>query len=298
VPPPAPASGDQPADVERDGNLLRVRRGPLDVVLNARRGLAVVAFTDTRVSDRPLCGTLEQGYFPTIDLGVDWYSGHAVQDTPTHAKVTDLEPAEPGWEELPDGALRAWASVDTRLGPVEKSLTVDPGSGTLEIEHTFRWPELPIGTLRAGHVTLHPEAFDAATLWYGTHNGGRRIEAQPVGGAGFDHGRAVSGLVSSGQGLGITEGVVLLGDAERHVRVEVDTAVASPLGLITYRPAGDSFFLRLALSLLEHDDTRRGPIARSPQRPQRLRTRIGAAYAPHSRTATTTARWSSSDRPG
>jgi hypothetical protein len=298
APAPDPATGDPPPDLERDGNLLRVLRGPLDVVLNARRGLAVVAFTDTRVSDRPLFGTLEQGYFPTIDLGVDWYSGHAVQDTAMHAKVTDLEHTAPGWEELPGGALRAWASVDTRLGPVEKSLTIDPATGTLEIEHAFRWPELPVGTLRAGHVTVHPEAFDAATLWYGAHNGGRRIEAHPVGGAGFDHGRAVSGLVSCGQGLGITEGVVLLGDAERHLRVEVDTALAAPLGLIAYRPAGDSFFLRLTLSLVEHDDTRRGPIARAAHRPQRLRTRIGAVYAASSRTAATTARWSSSDSAG
>jgi hypothetical protein len=188
--------------------------------------------------------------------------------------------------------------VPTRLGPIEKSIVVDPNAGTLELEHTFRWEELPLGTLRAGHVTLHPEAFDPATLWFGTHNGGRRIEALPVGGAAFDHGRAVSGLVSSGQGLGITEGVVLLGDAERHVRVEVDTDVATPLGLITYRPAGDSFFLRLTLSLLEHDDTRRGPVARPEHRPQRLRTRISAAYATSSRTAATTARWSSSDSAG
>jgi hypothetical protein len=280
APPPAPADGDLPQDVERDGHLLRVRRGALDVVLNTRRGLAVAAFADERVSAEPLFGTLEQGYFPTIELGADWYSGHAVQDTPTHHKVTDLEPVEPGWEELGGGALRGWAVVDTRLGPIEKSLTVDPDAGTLEVEHTFRWPELPHGTLRAGHLTLMPEAFDAATLWYGTHDGGRALDAHAIGATGFDHGRAVSGLVSCGQGLGITEGVVLLGDAERHVRVTVDTDVAAPLGLITYQPVGDRFFLRLTLSLVEHDDTRRGPIARSEHAPQRLRTRISARRAP------------------
>ena len=214
-----------------------------------------------------------------IELGADWYSGHAVQDTPTHHKVTDLEPVEPRWEELGGGTLRAWAAVDTRLGPIEKSLTIDPEAGTLEIEQTFRWPELPEGTLRAGHITLQPEAFDAATLWYGTHDGGRDTDVHRVGTTGFDHGRAVSGLVSCGQGLGITEGVVLLGDAERHVRVEVDADVAAPLGLITYQPVDGRFFMRLTLSLVEHDDTRRGAIARPAEQPQRLRVRVSGERA-------------------
>jgi hypothetical protein len=290
-PPLAPPDGPPPGDVERDGALLRIRRGTLDVVLNARRGLAVSAFTDTAVHDAPLCGTLEQGYFPTIELGADWYTGHAVQETPAHYKVTDLEPAEPGFAELSGGALRVGATIATRLGPVEKTLTVDPQAGALDIEHAFRWPELPPGTLRAGHVTLVPEAFDAATLWYGSHNGGRELEVHALGADGFDHGRAVSGLVSCGQGLGITEGVVLVGDAERHMRIEVDTGVSTPLGLVTFQPAGDRFFLRVTLSLAEHDDTRRGPIARADDAPQRLRMRL---YAASSRTASTTAAWSAS----
>jgi hypothetical protein len=286
-----PPDGPAPDDVERDGALLRIRRGTLDVVLNARRGLAITAFTDSAVHDAPLFGTLEQGYFPTIELGADWYTGHAVQETPAHHKVTDLEPADPGFEELDGGALRIGAIVATRLGPVEKALTVDRETGSLEIEHAFRWPELPPGTLRAGHVTLMPEAFDAATLWYGTHNGGRELEVHALGDTGFDHGRAVSSLVSCGQGLGMTEGVVLLGDAERHVRVEVYASVATPLVLVAYQPAGDRFFLRVSLSLLEHDDTRRGAIARADDAPQRLRMRISGArtaYDTSARTAATT----------
>jgi hypothetical protein len=84
---------------------------------------------------------------------------------------------------------------------------------------------------------------------------------------------------------------VLLGDAERHVRVEVDASVATPLGLVAYQPAGDRFFLRVSLSLLEHDDTRRGAIARADDAPQRLRMRISGArtaYDTSARTAATT----------
>ncbi len=131
-------------------------------------------------------------------------------------------------------------------------------------------------------MTLLPEAFQARTLWYATHNGGVELETHRIGGLGFDHGAAVSALVSARQGLGVTEGVVLLGDVERTIRVEVDHASALPLGLITWIPgderwSGDErWFLRLCFALTESDETRRGGIPRDPGDPQRMRMRISA----------------------
>ena len=95
-----------------------------------------------------------------------------------------------------------------------------------------------------------------------------------MAGAAFDHGAPVSALVSSRQGVGATEGVVLLGDDRRTIRVQIDRAVCTPLALLRLAPAGDSYLFRLMLSLTESDDTRRGPIPR-PE-PQRLRVSIGA----------------------
>jgi hypothetical protein len=224
-------------------------------------------------------GTIEHGYYPAIELGADWYSGNLVQETPGHHKVTDLAPLEPVFAALPGGALRAWACVPTPHGPIEKAVTLHP-SGALELELTLRWAALPDGSLRAGHVTLSPEAFDRQTLAFATHNGGRTLDRYALGDEPVEHGRTVSALVSSAQGLGMTEGVVALGDAQRHLLVTVDRAVAAPLGLITYRPFADDYFLRLALSLTEHDDTRRGAIPRAPAAPQRLRLRIAAATGP------------------
>ncbi len=273
-PPPAPAPrDDHPAEVRREGRLWRIRTGELDVVLNARRGLAIDSFTDTRWGD-VLLGTLEHGYFPTIELGADWYSGSTVQESPLRHKGTDLEPVEPVFARLEDGAIRAWGTVETDFGAIEKVVTV--GAQRLEIEITLRWPELPPGSLRAGYITLHPEAFDAATLFYAAHNGGDVLERHELGGAAFDHGAAVSALVSSAQGVGATEGVVLLGDARRTIRVEVDQACAKPLALLRLAPSGDRYLFRLMFSLTESDDTRRGPIARAPDDPQRLRISIGA----------------------
>jgi hypothetical protein len=131
--------------------------------------------------------------------------------------------------------------------------------------------EVPLGSLRLGFITLNPAAFERESLFYRTHNGGRQPETFPLAGTTVDHGEAVSFLVSARQGLGLTGGVVELGDARRILRVEVDKAAAALVGLITYREVGDTYFCRLALSAGEVDETRRldlkaGEKARPPFR--------------------------------
>lgn len=277
-PAPAPVGLDRqdPAvPVARDGALVGFRAGPAELWLNPTRGLAIHAFADERCGATPLFGTIEHGYYDAIELGADWYSATLVQETPGHHKVADLNPVTPAWEARPDGGVRVWGEVPTAHGQVEKSITLTP-DGVVEVDLVLRWPVLPAGSLRFTAVTLHPKAFDAASLFYAAHNGGQQEDVHALGDDIVEHGRAISGLVSSSQGLGLTEGVARIGDASRHLVVEVDRTVAAPLGLVTYRPVRDSFFLRLILALAEHDDTRRGAIPRDPADPQRLRLRIRA----------------------
>jgi hypothetical protein len=279
-PPPAPAApehSEELPEVTNEGRLWRVRTGHLDVVLNARRGLAVESFADERLGDDVLFGTIEHGYFPTIELGADWYTGDVVQETPLRHKVTDLEPMEPVFARAPEGAIRVWGRLATELGEIEKIVTIDGERGTVEIEAVLHWPELPPGSLRAAHLVLHPQAFDSRTLFYAAHNGGDELERHDLDGIGeFDLGDAVSHLVSCRQGLGVTGGVLVLGDERRSVRMEIDLEVCTPLATVGLTPLGERFFFRAALSVAEADDTRRGPIARSPDDPQRVRVVLSA----------------------
>jgi hypothetical protein len=262
-----------PDRVSRVGRLLRVQAGDLDVLLNPRRGLAVASFSDRSVSRQALFGTIEHGYFETIELGADWYTGNLVQEPPLRHKVTDLESVTPTFEA--DGERITIAGTITgELGAIDKAVTIEPGGIT--VDWTLRWEELPAGSLRFGHVTLLPEAFDPASLFYATHNGGDQLERHLLTGGAVDHGAPVSALVSARMGLGATEGLLLLGDERTQVRVELDQEIARPLGLISYRPGPARFFLRASFSLTESDETRRGPIPRSPDRPQRARLRYTA----------------------
>jgi hypothetical protein len=271
-----PSMSAPPGAVARMRDTLELAAGPIALRVNPRRGMAIEAFSDARVCERPLLGTLEHGYFSTIELGADFYSGHLVQESPLTHKLTDLERVQPRVGVDQQGRVCALARIASERGPIEKAIRLDPETGTVEIEWTLHWPALPAGVLRFGHVTLLPEAFSAETLWYATHDGGHELEVHRIAGPAFDHGAPVSALVSCRQGLGVTEGVVLVGDAQRAIRVEIDQACAQPLGLVSWTPAGERWLLRLCFTLSESDETRRGEIPRNPDVPQRMRLRISA----------------------
>lgn len=244
------------AKVERNGRYLTVETDIAKVRLNCRRGLAIDGLWFKSVSDQPLVGTLHHGYYNDISLGADFYTGHLILESPGQPKITELNPVEPIVENNKD-FLNIRGTVLTPLGPIHKSINVFDNVACVELEYRVGWNTVPIGSLRIGHITLNPEAFEPATLFYRTHNGGYVEESFPLAGTNVNHGSAVSFLVSATHGIGITGGVVELGDALKCVRVEIDKTMAALIGLVTYRQVGDTSFCRLALSAGEIDETRR-----------------------------------------
>jgi len=157
------------------------------------------------------------------------------------------------------------AVVPTVVGPVRKRLRVGCDEAVVELTYEFDWGVLPVGSLRLGHVTLVPRSFDRDSLYVACHNGGDAIERFPLVGSQVDHGRPVSALVSASGGLGVTGGVVEVGDAACALQVEVDKSCAALIGLVTYREVRGTFFCRLAFSAFELDETcRLGEQAQAP----------------------------------
>ena len=76
-------------------------------------------------------------------------------------------------------------------------------------------------------------------------------------GANVRHADAVSFLVSASHAIGITEGLVELGDRAQTLRIEVDKTAAALVGIVTYEPIRDSYFCRVSFSTAEVDETRR-----------------------------------------
>lgn len=242
--------------IERTGRFLAVETDSVELRLNCQRGLAVDSLRFKGVSDLPLCGTLPHGYYDDIHWGADYYTGHLVMELPGQAKVTDLNPVSPRTEQGRDG-IAVEGSLDTPLGPIRKRIFLPRDSATVETEYRLEWDALPIGSLRLGHVTLNPAAFDRRTLRYRTHNGGFREETFSLAEGEVGHGESVSFLVSAAHGIGVTGGIVELADALRCLRILVDKEEAALIGLVTCRRVGRSWFCRASFSAGEMDETRR-----------------------------------------
>ena len=148
----------------------------------------------------------------------------------------------------------------------------------VEFDLSFDWQDWGKGVLRLGHFTLLPQAFDARQLRLVTSKGGGP-EQFALAGQSVDHGAAVSFLVSSSHGLGMSEGWAELGDGKTNLRFEVDRATAPLLGLLAHRAAkdaagGESLFCQHTLSALELDDTRKPAAYRAG--PRRFRFAVSS----------------------
>ncbi len=233
--------------------------------LDRRRGLSLqwLAFGD----DIPVAGLIPHGHFDDIALQADWYTGDCVFEQPGEPKITDLDWAETeiGRDEL--GNIVVTGRIETPLGPIEKTMRFCAEEPRLEFDISFQWKEWGNGSLRIGHITLLPQAFDWKRLTLVTHNGGAEPERFALHGQNIDHGAPVSFLVSASSGLGMTEGWAGFTDGKRGLRVEIDRKTAPLLGLLTHRETGGSLFCQLQLSMLELDDTRRPtPYREGPRR--------------------------------
>jgi hypothetical protein len=222
--------------------------------LDRRRGLALASLAFN--GDVPIVGGLPHGHFDDIALQADWYTGDCVFEQPGEPKITDLEWANTELSRESEDVL-VRGVIQTPLGPIRKNLRFYANQPRVDFELAFDWAQWGKGSLRLGHITLLPGAFDWKNLSLITHNGGFLPERFALHGANVDHGAPVSSLVSAACGLGMTEGWAELSDGKRGLRVEVNRETAPLLGLLTHRQVGGSLFCQLTLSMLELDDTRR-----------------------------------------
>jgi len=251
--------------VERGDRLIYIETAELRVAFDVRRGLAITAMG--RPNARAIIGGLQHGEMDDIALSADWYTGNFVFEGPGEAKITDLERCTPQIAiDETTGTVSLTARHETSLGPVDKIVRIPAGEPRVEIEQTFHWPAWGKGSLRLGHVTLKPDAFDTAELRYRTHNGGAVEDVFPLANTTVDLGAAVSFLISCRAGIGMTEGRLQIDDGIDAVRLEADLATAAVIGLVEHRVIHGQTFCRMMLSALEMDETRKPPSEASPPR--------------------------------
>jgi len=251
-------AGEPPSDsgvdvvMDDDGIRMSVTTDDVRMVLNRRRGVTIqqLGFGSHGVDT---VGTLSHGYFNSIALGADFYSGGVVAELhDEHRRITDLDRVAPTFRAVAEG-LEISARVDTGRGPLIKTITIPAAGEWIELEYRFpgwtRWQ----GSLRAGTVTLLPDGFGDAVR-FGCRNGGDDIEwfdlDRPV-----DHAAATSALISSTAGLGASDGRIIIGDGERDLLLSWDPAECAVFPMIRHLPSEPGALTRVFFSLLELDDT-------------------------------------------
>lgn len=256
---PAPAivtaKGSDAFYTANEGNCVTLWNERLTVSFNTLRGLAIDRFIDRERGDVSAMGTLHHGYFDDIQWGADFFSGHLVYARPGARQITDLMAVTPRiWDA--DGLTHVACEMTLEIGALRKTWTIDPARGTLRAHYRLDWADkVERGSLRLGHVTLNPAFFDARSLFAAAHSGGRDADVFPLGGEPVNHGQSVSLLITAGHALGLTEGSAKIGDARRHIAIEVDKSLSALIGLLVHQPTSGTFFTRLELSAQEIDDT-------------------------------------------
>ena len=241
-----------------DGRYLTLTSQKLQISLDCRKGLAIRSLCFKYVSKRPLLGTLAHGYFDPINMGADYFSGHLVFEMPGAPKITDLSSVQPEilWDHR-DKKLLIRADIPSPLGIIRKCVEISPANAAISLSYELLWKEVPLGSLRLGAVTVNPESFESKTLFYRTHNGGSTMETFRINGKKINHGAPSSFLVSAQHGLGMTNGILEIGDRRQFIRIAIDKAKSSLIGMIVFEEVKPSYFFRAIFSAREFDETSR-----------------------------------------
>lgn len=241
---------------DEEGVFWTVKTPNVHLVLNVRRGLAIESLAFKSHHYEPVVGTLPQGYFSTIELGADFYSGGVLIEVPgERSRLTDLEWVTPSIRH--QGAeLLISAKIPLAQGTLEKTLTIDIETEQVKLTYDFQQFERPLGIVRVGIFTLLPESF---SLPLAVHcvNGGQKTELFPLDHE-VNHGHAASTLVSSTAAFGATDGRLMIEDtASRRLVLSWNPADCAAIPMLKHQRAGDRYLTRLSFSLCELDDTAR-----------------------------------------
>jgi hypothetical protein len=258
APQPAPAATASKVEINQgeEGILWNIETGSIQLVLNARRGLTLKSLAFKSQAFAPIIGTLPQGYFESIELGADYYSGGVLIEIPEgRLRFTDLEWVTPEILQT-DTKVIIKASLNLGSGRLIKIITLNRQKEEILMSYEFVDWERPIGIVRVGILTLLPDAVNLPLTLH-CQNGGHKPE-QFVIESPFSHIHPASAFVSSTSAIGATNGKMSIVDAKGlGFQVTWNPASCAAVPMMKHLTTTTSHLTRLSFSLCELDDTTR-----------------------------------------
>ncbi|MDQ7032799.1 MAG: hypothetical protein Q9M37_08840 [Desulfonauticus sp.] len=222
-------------------------------VLIKNKGLCLKELTFKEKCSTPIIGTVEHGFYEDISYGADFFSFHLLIATKEGKQITDLSAKVEPCYSFEDGyfKVRNKKPIDFFLGSLFKEYWF---SETVKVVYRLYFKELFPMSIRLGFITLLPDAFDKQTLFYETHNGGRKAERFYLEGKEVNLDVPVNYIVTSRGCLGSTEGILTLGDSEKSITIITDKSQLYTVPLVRYKEFENTFFFRISHTICERDE--------------------------------------------
>ena len=233
---------------------LRISTEKLKIELNLRRGLAIheLAFLSHQMN--PCIGTLSHGFFDSISLGADFYSGNTIIELPLLRKrITDLDVVDPKFIFRENSIIEIHAIIDSPCGPITKVVSVSTVNETVSIKYDFSKFDQVYASTRLGIITLLNNFSDNNTKLM-CSNGGKNDESFDFSGE-FDHTEPASTLVSSSRGLGATTGQIKIQNNNKCINLQWDPSECAVMPMLSNLRSNSKTLSRIYFSMKEIDDT-------------------------------------------
>ena len=240
--------------IDKEEILLSISTKNIKLELNLRRGLTIKNLAFASHGMEPCIGTLPHGYFSSISLGADYYSGGAVVELPLQRiRVTDLEKVKPKFCTKDNGDIEIHAKIDTRFGSINKVVKVSIDKEEVSLSYDFsEWGEV-VGSIRLGVMTLINQFSNKETK-ISCSNGGENNEIFDFSGE-FNHTKPSSTLVSSSMGLGGTNGKMKVSNNGKSFNLLWDPSECAVMPMLQNTSSNSRFLSRVFFSMKEIDDT-------------------------------------------
>ena len=250
--------GDAEIAIDREEILLSISTKKIKLELNLRRGLAINSLAFSSHEMEPCVGTLPHGYFSSISLGADYYSGGVVVELPLQrVRVTDLEKVDPKFRINDNGNVEIYAEINTQFGSITKVFEVSRDKEQVLVSYRFpAWDKI-VGSVRLGVITLINQFSDNKTK-IACANGGEHNEMFDFIGE-FNHTKAASTLVSSSKGLGATTGKIEISNNGKSINLLWDPSECAVMPMLQNTSSHNRCLSRVFFSMKEVDDTAKFP---------------------------------------
>lgn len=241
-----------------DSIFLTISTEKIKLTLNLRRGMCIHDLSFSSHKMIPSIGTIPYGYFPSIALGADYYSGGIVIELPSERrKVTDLENVQPQFHIEKNGDIKVKSIIQTPLGDIVKTIKVSETSESINIRYDFpNWNEF-IGSIRLGTITLLDD-FLQNDVEIVCNNGGDNQESFLIDDE-IQHISPASSLVSSQGGFGATKGEIIIKSQDKHLYLCWDPCKCAVMPMLQNTSIDSKTLSRLFFSMSEVDDTKKFP---------------------------------------